>query len=158
MTRLFLNILCHLFSVYLSLSSLSPTHFLTLLAYYTAGSMYRYGVRLSVRLSVCPILLRSRGVLRVCSLVLWAWRAGDIDRQQHRSTGHSTAFSGKCEQCHVNSRRRRLNTDLFIPDLLYSPHALHILPVLEFLSSQDCCDTQGHGRSKWICVNPLLFI
>jgi len=44
-----------------------------------AGSMKRSGVRLSVCLSVCPV----------------------IRPQQQRR--HSTALSSKCEQCHVDS-------------------------------------------------------
>jgi len=51
-------------------------------------------------------------------LLLWARREGDIDRLLHGSrrpaaTAHSSiAVSSKGEQCHVSSRRRKLNTDL----------------------------------------------
>jgi len=78
--------------------------------------MKQYGVRPSAHLSVCPICrpLQQRAV----RLLLGAPRAGDIDRprqQRRRNTVHSsTPVISKCEQCHVYSRRRRLNTDLFI--------------------------------------------
>ena len=39
------------------------------------------------------------------------WRRAPGDHQQRR---RSTALSSYCEQCHVYSRRRRLNTELFI--------------------------------------------
>ena len=48
----------------------------------------------------------------------FAVRTGDIDRQR-RATGaqqqqrRSTSLSSKCEQCYVDSWRRKLNTDLF---------------------------------------------
>ena len=71
----------------------------------------------SVRLSVCPIYRPLQQ--RAAGLLPWAWRTGDIDRQRRpsapRSTAHSsTAFSSKCEQCHVVSRRRKLNADVFV--------------------------------------------
>jgi len=44
----------------------------------------------------------------VARLLLDAPRVGDIDRQHC-----STAFSSKCDKCHVYSRRRRLDTDLY---------------------------------------------
>jgi len=39
----------------------------------------------------------------------------DIDRLLHcrRAVAAAPQLSGKCEQCHVDSRRRKLNTDLF---------------------------------------------
>ena len=41
-------------------------------------------------------------------------RAGRIYRSQRSAaTRRSTALSSKCGQCHVDSRGRRLNTDLF---------------------------------------------
>jgi len=52
-------------------------------------------------------------------LLLCARRTGyigvDIDRLLHCRCTVAAAprFSGKCEQCHVDSRRRKLNTDLF---------------------------------------------
>ena len=62
--------------------------------------------RLSVSLSVCPICRPLQQ--RVARLLLGAPRVGDIDRQRS-----STAFSSKCDKCHVYSRRRRLDTDLY---------------------------------------------
>jgi len=52
-------------------------------------------------------------------LLLCARRTGyigvDIDRLLHCRCAVAAApqLSGKCEQCHVDSRRRKLNTDLF---------------------------------------------
>jgi len=60
----------------------------------------------SVRLSVLSI---NRCV---AGLLLRARRAADIDRQ-HRAAHTSTVFISRREQCHVASRRRKLNTDLF---------------------------------------------
>jgi len=71
--------------------------------------------------SVCPIYrpLQQRAV----GLLPWAPRAGDIDRLLHgASAAGAAAFrsvsmyssmaavSSRCEQCHVSSRRSRLNT------------------------------------------------
>ena len=50
-------------------------------------------------------------VARAVGLLLSAMPAGDIGRhQQCRSTVHSS----KCEQCHIDSGRRKLNTDLLL--------------------------------------------
>jgi len=66
---------------------------------------------LSVRPSVCPI--RSLQQL-AAGLLLWARQVGDIDRLMHgrrRSrTGRSATRGTICGQCHVYSRRRKLNT------------------------------------------------
>ena len=72
--------------------------------------------RASVRLSV-PAFGRHVHAA-AAGLLLWARRAGDVDRcmaggqQQAR---RSTAHSGKCGQCHVVGRRRKLNRDLIQP-------------------------------------------
>jgi len=58
--------------------------------------------------SVCPIDRQQQR--HAAGLLLSATRAGDIDRP--RRAPSSTAFSGKCEQCHVYSRRRMPNIDL----------------------------------------------
>jgi len=64
----------------------------------------------------------------VAGFLLSVVLAGDIDRQRRppgaqqqrrRSTGpQSTALSSKCEQWHVDSRRRKLKTDWFLQRLL----------------------------------------
>jgi len=59
----------------------------------------------SVRLSVCPVDRHQQ--LPPAGLLLSALRAGDIDRWQ------APAHNSKCGQRHVDSRRRRLSTDLF---------------------------------------------
>jgi len=59
----------------------------------------RGSVRLSVCTTVCLIVDRSRGVRRVCC---WA----TCDR--------GTALSSKCEQCHFDSWRRKLNRLVFL--------------------------------------------
>ena len=51
-------------------------------------------------------------------LLLSAVQTGDNDRQRRplddqQQWRRSTALSSKCEQCHVDSWRRKLNTDLF---------------------------------------------
>ena len=52
---------------------------------------------------------RSIAARRVCS------RRGRLSiRICSGATGSSTAVSSKCEQCHVVSWRRKLNTDLFL--------------------------------------------
>jgi len=68
-----------------------------------AGSMRRYGVRPSVRQSLPARAHSSKPA--AAGLLLWARRAGDIDRllQQRRAPGKSV-------QCHVVSVRRRLKT------------------------------------------------
>jgi len=60
--------------------------------------MKQYGVRPSVRPSVCSIRPLQQ---RAAGLLLWARRAGVIDRllQQRRA-------AGECRQCHVVSVRR----------------------------------------------------
>ena len=46
--------------------------------------------------------------------------------RRYRSTANrSTAFSSKCEQCHVVSWRRKLNTDWFASFLCFSSNCLH---------------------------------
>jgi len=58
---------------------------------------------------------------------------------QHQQRRRSTALSSKCGQCHVDSRRRRLNTDLFyngrsdhITDALVSLHRLRVPERIQF--------------------------
>jgi len=104
--------------------------------------MKRYGVRPSVRLSVClsvPSIDRCSSVRRagsmkrygvlpsVCLSVCPVYRqlqqcaagccCGPVGRATSVDSGaagrrRSTAHSSKCEQCHVVSRRRKPNTDL----------------------------------------------
>ena len=66
------------------------------------------------RPSVCPVYIdRSSSVRRVCC---WAPRGQEISIDS--TTAHSrTAFCNKREQCHVVSRRRKLNTDLLEPEM-----------------------------------------
>ena len=64
----------------------------------------------SVRLSV-PAWAHS-GKPAAAGLLLWAWRAGDIDRLLHGR--RSAAAVGECGQCHVVSIHSKLNTDLFL--------------------------------------------
>ena len=77
---------------------------------------------LSVRPSVCSICRRWRSETvpdAAAGLLLWARRAGDID-QQRRALGarqHGAACS-RCEQWHVVSRRRMLNTNLLVLTLV----------------------------------------
>ena len=73
-----------------------------------AGSMLG---RAFVCLSVC-LSRRSTAATYGCRRVCW-W-AGDIDRQLRApcSAAGAPALSRKCGQRHVNSRRRRLSTDL----------------------------------------------
>jgi len=73
--------------------------------------------RLSVRPFLCPIIRPQPR--RAAGLLLSAVRARDIDRQwlppgAEQQRRRSTALSSKCELCHVDSRRRKLNTDLFV--------------------------------------------
>ena len=98
-------------------------------------STYRHSVRSSVyattgcpsvRLSVCPSVTsfaRSRNVRRVCCLAPYrreisidfgGRRPPGAQQQRHNSTGCCTALSSKCEQCHIYSWRRKLDSDLFI--------------------------------------------
>ena len=75
--------------------------------------------RSSVRPSVRPLVCLSRHLTSAPGLLLSAVRTGDI-HQQRQAPGarhqrrRSTALSSKCEQCHVYSRRRKLNTDLLL--------------------------------------------
>ena len=83
--------------------------------YVTAG-------RPSVCLSVCPI---TRPLHSVATGLLLCARLQEISidcctaggQQQRR---RSTALSSECEQCHVVSRRRKLNTDLVTEPLRIS--------------------------------------
>ena len=83
--------------------------------YVTAG-------RPSVCLSVCPI---TRPLHSVATGLLLCARLQEISidcctaggQQQRR---RSTALSSECEQCHVISRRRKLNTDLVTKPLRIS--------------------------------------
>ena len=80
-----------------------------------AGSMKRS----RVRLSVCPIDRQQQR--RAAGLLLSAPRAGYVDRLLHGAPAGCSrhdvlqvpALSSKCGQRHVDSRCRRLNTDLF---------------------------------------------
>ena len=77
-----------------------------------AGSMKRSDVRLSVCPSVCPITRQPHSA--GAGLLLCARRTGDTDRLLHgaqQQLRRSTAHSSKCGQCHVVSRRRKLDTD-----------------------------------------------
>jgi len=94
-----------------------------------AGFMWRPSVSPSTRPSVCPVDQKQQR--RAGGLLLSAVRAGDIGRQLRARCGkraaacagaqqqrrRSTALSSKCGQRHVDSRRRRLNTDLFVSNL-----------------------------------------
>jgi len=91
--------------------------------------MWRPSVSPSTRPSVCPVDRKQQR--RAGGLLLSAVRAGDIGRQLRARCGkraatcagaqqqrrRSTALSSKCGQRHVDSRRRRLNTDLFVSNL-----------------------------------------
>ena len=85
---------------------------------YTAASVtkrtsVRLSVCLSVHLFVCPIIRPQPQP--ATGLLLSAVRAEDIDRQPgDQQRRRSTALSSKCEQCHADSRRRKLNTELFV--------------------------------------------
>ena len=72
------------------------------------------GVRPSVCLSV-PSIDRCSSVRRVCC---WAPRGQEIsidsDGRQAATAHSSTAFGSKCEQCRVDSRRKRLNVDVLL--------------------------------------------
>jgi len=70
-------------------------------------------VRRLVRLSGCPIIRQQQR--RAADLLPNAVRTGDVDRQRRAPSSNrasSTGLSSKCGQCRVDSRRRRLKTDL----------------------------------------------
>ena len=89
--------------------------------YDTAGSTKRSSVRLSVRLSVCPSVSLSVASFgrRDCGFAA-VGLAGTKYRSIAARPGarpqrrRSTAIDSKREQCHVDSRRRKLNADLFV--------------------------------------------
>ena len=63
--------------------------------------MQRYGVRPFIWLYVCPsvypsMVCPSMGRPAAADLLLWSWRAGDIDWLQQ--LWH---VAGKCGQCHI---------------------------------------------------------
>ena len=67
--------------------------------------------RSGVRSSVCPTYRPLQQ--RAAGLLLWARRAGDSDRKwRPPDAAAATAVSSKCEQCHVYSRRRKLDADV----------------------------------------------
>ena len=91
---------------------------LTLLAWYHMRSMVYVTVRCP-RLSVCPVYLLLQQ--RAAGLLLSATRAvryrstaaGAQQQRRRHNTAHSNAaVNSKCEQCHVYSRRSRLNARL----------------------------------------------
>ena len=86
----------------------------------TLSRVYVTVARPSVRPSVCPIYRqqqrRPAGVLPSAPPAGTRYRSIVASAQQQgrrRSTAHSssTVISSKCEQCHVYSRRRRLNSE-----------------------------------------------
>jgi len=89
----------------------------------------------SVRLSVC-LSHPAPQPWHAMGLLLWAQWAGDIDWQ--RRAPSSTAFSSKCEQCHVYSRHRRLNTYLYFVFNLYW-HSVILIIVMLFDVSRIWC-------------------
>ena len=87
-------------------------------AFFFAGAVRTACVTVG-RPSCLPLPAFGRHVhAAAAGLLLWARRAGDVDRcmaggqQQAR---RSTAHSGKCGQYHVVGRRRKLNRDLAQP-------------------------------------------
>jgi len=73
----------------------------TLLAQYAAGSMQRYGVRLSACPSVCLAHLAA-------GLLLWAPRTGDIDRVMHGASAAGAAiFRSLSTAAEANSAKTR---------------------------------------------------
>jgi len=66
------------------------------------------GVRLSVRLSVCPVIRPPRAAAE--GLLLWARLAADVDRSLH---GRACNTKQMRATAHAVSWRRKLNTDLF---------------------------------------------
>jgi len=72
---------------------------------YAAGSMYQYGVRPSIRLSV-PSIDRCSSVRRVCCC---GYRDQEI---AYRSIAARPAVSSNCEQRYAVSCRKNLNSDL----------------------------------------------
>jgi len=91
----------------------------------------RFWVYITARPSVCPIDRQQQR--QPAGLLLSAMPAEDTDRQLQarcrRRTAGAPALSSKCGQRHVDSRRRRLNTDfrqITTSSLnFYRPDALH---------------------------------
>ena len=77
--------------------------------------IYKTVRRPSVRPSVFPVYRPLQHAACGGFAAVGPARAGDIDRLLQQATAHSsTAVSGKCEQCHVVSRRTKLTTDVLL--------------------------------------------
>ena len=94
-------------------------YLLTLLKYYAVGSSLCNDT--SVCISLCLSILSCAAAAACGGFAAvgladgrYPSTAAGAQQQPRRSTGRSTALSSKCEQCHVYSRRRRLNADLFL--------------------------------------------
>ena len=111
---------------------------------YTAASVtkrtsVRLSVCLSVHLFVCPIIRPQPQPAK--GLLLCAVRAGDIDRQPgDQQRRRSTALSSKCEQCHADSRRRKLNTELFV-NVISSKSSIYVVVRTKNVSPCVCSDS-----------------
>ena len=90
-----------------------------------AGSVQRYHVRPSVRLSVPAWAYNNKPLLQHCRFAA-VGPAGET----YRSTAERPALSssgGDCGQCHAVSRRRKWNTDLIIIRPSFLPQYVKLL-------------------------------
>ena len=112
----------------------------------------------SVCLSIC--IDRCSSVRRVCCLV---------PRRQEISIGSdrlrapsSTALSSKCEQCHVYSRRRRLNGDLLFQRREMGTYeniqGNRVATFLCYVSTTPLSSYSLSPRKRWIMFLPVWFV
>ena len=92
---------------------------------------------------------------RAAGLLLGAPRAGDIDQQRRAPSSNGAAARGRCSkagQCHVYSRRRRLNTNLLLTERRRSaPYTAALCPIRRAVKSDGVvCMLQGGPWTQWI--------
>ena len=105
----------------------------------------RFWVYITARPSVCPIDRQQQR--QPACLLLSAMPAEDTDRQLQarcrRRTAGAPALSSKCGQRHVDSRRRRLNTDFRQITTSTPHHSIFTGRMLFMTPNQHCQSTEG---------------
>ena len=112
----------------------------------------------SVCLSIC--IDRCSSVRRVCCLVPRRQEIS-IDSDRLRAPS-STALSSKCEQCHVYSRRRRLNGDLLFQRREMGTYeniqGNRVATFLCYVSTTPLSSYSLSPRKRWIMFLPVWFV
>ena len=107
---------------------------------------------LGICLSVCPI---QPPLAAVAGLLLWGWRAADIDQLLHSqwAVGQQQLCRSSCGQCHVVSWNRKLNIEQRLVDICCFNGETQSLSSLQDVLN--CWDFYSSNILCWALSHPL---